>query len=218
MSFNLKGILNNINFTLSTNKYCADPINNEILANLFNTWFTPRTKTEKEISIISKCNKRQLKESEIDLFERSSFKYSSVMSIGHKITHDYIIYYSSDYKRTKRSCSYVVEFKEANDFQYGKILYYLGNEETYAIITKINLIEMNFLYNLKAKTNNKNREYQNTHLNGLFKLVEETDVQSLIMCKSITAKCILIPLVVSENNVQVERIYITNFINEYEHD
>ena len=77
---------------------------------------------------------------------------------------------------------------------------------------------MNSLYNLNAKKNNKNREFQNSHLNGLFKLVEETNVQSLIMFKSITAKCILIPPVVSENNVQVERIYITNFINEYEHD
>ena len=60
-------------------------------------------------------------------------------------------------------------------------------------------------------------------MNESFKLAIITNEKTVILCKNITAKCVLIEIVVEENSVSNNIMYLTtsiteNDINENEHD
>ena len=57
------------------------------------------------------------------------------MIYGQKLSCNYSIYYSSDYKRTTKMCSYIIEYKEDEILKYGKINYFLSGQNAYAVIT-----------------------------------------------------------------------------------
>ena len=127
----------------------------------------------------------KLNDAEISMFQKKNFMHTEKMVKGHKVTCNYSIYYSSEYKLTTRTCSYIIEYKEAETLKYGKIDYFLSAEVTYAIITNLLILETNFLYNLNLKTTKRNRELQQGFFNTSFKIVEWTSDKFIIMCKDI---------------------------------
>jgi hypothetical protein len=91
-------------------------------------------------------------------------------------------------------------------------------KNVYAFINIIKILDTNFLYNLSKKTSSLNREIQTAFFHNVFKIAKITDEQAIILCKNIKGKCILIRLSVLQNDKPEEVLYLTNFINENEHD
>jgi hypothetical protein len=99
--------------------------------------------------------------------------------------------------------------------EFGTIQYFLEcYNKFYACIHKYKKSNKTFLYDLTAKTSNINRDLANKYLYDLYFIVEETNIDDIICVEQIITKCVLIKINIEGKEI----LYITKFINEYEHD
>jgi hypothetical protein len=62
-----------------------------------------------------------------NLFKNHNYAYNEKMCLSYKISFNYITYFSSEYKKTTKTCSFIIEYKDNNLIKYGIINYYLSD-------------------------------------------------------------------------------------------
>jgi len=159
---------------------------------------------------------KQIKTRETNAFEIEQLNLNNAINIlvSNKMIKENKVYHSEDYNRVSKSCSYIVKFIKNNEECYGSIEYFLNIDEDFFACIKIFKTEANKIVgNLKGRPLNVFQELLNNNaFDDLFKTMSSTNTKVLINVKNIINKCIII----TTNLANL--FYITDFINENEHD
>ena len=203
------------------NGFVKKEINDANIKSLLFKWFTPRQKTQLNYNILSPSS-RFLSEAEksqlrvcLDAEKLFPYNLEAEFITGARLQVKNEVYHSKSYRSMAKTCSFFIKYSENNLFYYAFICYYLQlNENIFACIELINTECNKFTYNIEGRCSNLVQSMKNKGVYDKdFKIGFVSDTKKFINCKNILSKCIYI-CIPSEDDF----FYITDFINENEHD
>lgn len=167
-----------------------------------------------ETYILPPFVQRRLNDFESFQFDLEANSYTNPIIIGSRLNKDYNIYLSKTYNRTgasRRNCS--IKYLDNDEVKFANVNYYLQVEEMiYACIEEFDIISNNFMFNYRGYLNSNLKELKDLGcFENIYYLVKEKGDLSLINSFQIKTKCIMI-----QNDE--DTFYISEFINENEHD
>lgn len=125
------------------------------------------------------------------------------------------VFHSLAYKRRGESCSYIVQFKENGNIEFGTVQYYLLARNTgFAVISKF-LKKGNICsFGLQEQADTMIKLFIDRGILGNhFEAVTETPIVGCIDCDNILRRCIFVPS--TEDEVCG---YLSPVLRHYQHD
>ena len=210
MNCNLETI-NKHNNTQSVIEYLSNKDHNEDVGCILSDWLLIPRKYNESMLLCKPISTREPNAFEI---EQLNLNIANKILVSNKMIKQSKVYHSENYNRVSKSCSYIVKFIENNEEHYGSIVYFLNvSEEFFACIKLFNPAANIIVSNLKGRPMNMFQGLLNNNaFNGIFKTMSKTNDIMFVNVKNIKNKCIII----KTNSPYL--FYITDFINENDHD
>ena len=112
------------------------------------------------------------------------------LAVSHRILKNNEVYHSLSHSRKGHSCSYLVQFEETGELQYGIILYYVASLVNYAII-RVYLCPDITIFPMVPSTDALILELVQQNVIGQ-KCVAVKETDEVIPCVDILTKCIFV--------------------------
>lgn len=181
---------------------------NDFVLSLYSKSYVKKGKTH----ILEPFSKRKLNRFELEQFEIENFDENVFISLRLSIENS--IFHSIDYEKIgENTSSYVIKYKIGNSFCFGIISYFIEIENFfYVVLNPLLLIKTCLFDDIRVRVpDNLQGLKKNKIFDNFFSVCEKTEDLLIINSNDILSKCIIY-----EESDKI--YYITEFLNEDEHD